>query len=353
MANVLAQVARETGRRMAPVRETFADSDKQAIARLDAAFAKGQLTWVSKPYWRSGYFGRGQIQITHEDNYKRLGAVLGVDLQGNPELALEPEVSAAIAVTGMRDGLFTGRKLAEFRFPDSLDAPPSRNPRRIVNGPDGSDEQVAKYHRGFHRALVAAGWSGQAGPAVELRAGNTTPQEAVRQLQRDLAELRYFSGRVDGLFGPLTAAAVKSFQSDNGLKADGIAGPLTLEAMRTAIPRPERDVSEADLQDSRAIQEANAMRDSASRLRGGAVLGGGVTAAGVVVEQAERARDLALRANSVLGGLKDAAMSMWPLLLIAAGVGLVIWIARTQQRSGDRIAAFRVQDAREGKNLGR
>ena len=48
----------------------------------------------------------------------------------------------------------------------------------------------------------------------------------VRSLQ-DLLRARNHSVAVDGIFGPLTEAAVKAFQQGNGLAADGIVGPLT------------------------------------------------------------------------------------------------------------------------------
>lgn len=153
VANILAQVFHETGGRMLPVRETFAASDAEAMRRLDSAFARGQLPWVRTPYWRDGWFGRGAIQITHKANYAKLGDRLGVDLVRNRGLALDPAVSADIAVVGMVEGLFTGRRLADFAFPADLDAPPARNPRRIVNGQDGTDAKVARHHRAFRAAL--------------------------------------------------------------------------------------------------------------------------------------------------------------------------------------------------------
>ena len=159
LANVLAQVYRETGGYMAPIKETVMPShkdknpsDAEVIRRLDNAYAKGQLTWVKTPYWGKGAFGRGQIQLTHEDNYRKFGITSYAD-------ALKPEVSARVAVEGMSKGMFTGKKLSDYNFPAALDAPPKLNPRRIVNGPDGSDAEVARNHRAFYSALLAAGYA--------------------------------------------------------------------------------------------------------------------------------------------------------------------------------------------------
>ncbi len=179
MANVLAQVRRETGGYMSPIKETVLPhhrnklpSDAEVIRRLDRAFAAGQLTWVKTPYWREGWFGRGQIQLTHQANYAKFGIT-------DPSVALRPEVSAMIAVRGMAEGMFTGRKLADYKFPAAIDAPPAQNPRRIVNGQDGSDQEVARFHRQFAGALVAAGWPerGRATPptAAEDEAAAVAP----------------------------------------------------------------------------------------------------------------------------------------------------------------------------------
>ncbi|SDH08663.1 glycoside hydrolase family 19 protein [Pelagibacterium luteolum] len=166
MANVLAQVFHETGQNMLGIKETVMPShkdknpsDAEVIRRLDRAFAAGQLPWVKTPYWRQGWFGRGPIMLTHENNYRKMGKAIGVDLVANPNLAMDRNIGASIAVVGMRDGMFTGRKLSDYAFPGALDAAVASNPRRIVNGQDGTDKLVADYHRKFHAALTHAGWS--------------------------------------------------------------------------------------------------------------------------------------------------------------------------------------------------
>ena len=53
----------------------------------------------------------------------------------------------------------------------------------------------------------------------------------VIQIQTKLKRWGYYNGTIDGVYGSKTLAAVKWFQSKNGLNPDGIAGKKTLEAM--------------------------------------------------------------------------------------------------------------------------
>ena len=106
------------------------------------------------------YRGRGYPQTTGRDNYQRFGKLLGLDLSGNPDLALQPAISARILILGMKDGLFTGRKLADFISGDKADY---RGARAIIN-PDveANGDAVAGYARAFEAALRAAGYLGVA-----------------------------------------------------------------------------------------------------------------------------------------------------------------------------------------------
>ena len=56
----------------------------------------------------------------------------------------------------------------------------------------------------------------------------------VSKVQTELKALGYYSGQITGNAGEKTVAAIKSFQSRNGLTADGIAGPQTIAKIDAA-----------------------------------------------------------------------------------------------------------------------
>ena len=58
--------------------------------------------------------------------------------------------------------------------------------------------------------------------------------QAVTDLQQALQDAGYSPGPIDGIFGPLTAAAVNSYKTDNGLNPNGVAGSAVLSGLGLA-----------------------------------------------------------------------------------------------------------------------
>ena len=67
-----------------------------------------------------------------------------MDLVVNPDLALDPAIAGKIIIMGMRDGLFTGKKLADFTEYEAM--------RRVVNGTDKAFA-ISEYASAFETAL--------------------------------------------------------------------------------------------------------------------------------------------------------------------------------------------------------
>ncbi len=83
--------------------------------------------------------------------------------------------------------------------------------------------------------LVEAGW--QLGDRVLSTTAPLLRGDDVAELQERLAALGFDPGRVDGIYGAQTRAAVASFQRDAGIGTDGIAGPGTILELRRLAPR--------------------------------------------------------------------------------------------------------------------
>lgn len=167
LAYILSTAKHETASTMQPVRETLAKTDAKAKERLTKAWKAGKLK-VSRDYWSSGYFGRGFVQLTHKANYAKAGKALGIDLVGNPSLALDPAISAAILVRGMLEGWFTGKKLADFPH-DFVES------RRIVNGTDKA-VLIAGYAYRFLDAIEKAQAAVVIPPATPMPANPPPPR---------------------------------------------------------------------------------------------------------------------------------------------------------------------------------
>lgn len=340
IAYILATACWETARTMEPVRETLADSDEEAIARLDRAFSQGRLPQVSSPYWRDGYFGRGFVQLTHRHNYARVGDELGLELVENPSLALKPDVAARILVRGMMDGWFTGRSLPMFVNNDKADY---INARRVVNGTDKA-VAIASLASEYEWALRVE--TGETPPNLPtLYSGMKNPRVAVMLLQKDLSTLGYFSGKLDGLYGPLTRQAVLAFQSDNGLVPDGVVGPATWSALDKAKPRPARVTTENDLRAAGSETIAEADRVEAVAKRGAAI---GI--AGVSLETVLNAADVVQQTEGAMGALTRIIVDNWPALLaIVAVAGAAVYVTERAKRIRKR----RVTDHINGAHIGR
>lgn len=166
-AYALATAFHETAGTMQPVKEYggpayFTRMYDITGARPAKAKELGNLT----PGDGAKYCGRGYPQLTGRKNYTYADAQLhergvlkpGESLVDTPDLAMRPDVAAAIMVWGMREGWFTHRDLDD-DIP--RDGPATYEQfvrsRDIINGTDKA-EKIAKEAVEFQEALVAGGW---------------------------------------------------------------------------------------------------------------------------------------------------------------------------------------------------
>lgn len=80
------------------------------------------------------------------------------------------------------------------------------------------------------RALEEARWK-LGDRSLYLQSESMMRGDDVAALQSRLTEMGFHCGRVDGLFGHMTEAAVKEFQKSVGTKVDGKCGPATIIAL--------------------------------------------------------------------------------------------------------------------------
>lgn len=164
LAYMLATSFHETAATMRPVREAYWLSED----------------WRRRHFTYYPYYGRGYVQLTHQDNYRKAGEAVGVDLEHNLDRALDLDIAAKVMFLGMTEGWFRrdnhGAHTLSRYFSDDVDDPVGA--RNIINGRevkvvDGKSvtvaEIIAGYHADFLEALkAAAGASGDPAPQVAV-----------------------------------------------------------------------------------------------------------------------------------------------------------------------------------------
>ena len=158
-AYALATAYRETASTMQPISEYggptyFTRMYDVSGARPKLCIANGNTCAGDGPK----YSGRGYVQLTWKNNYRRAGEKCGVDLVANPDKAMDPAIAAKIMREGMCDGWFTGKKLSDY-LPLKIKAERGMfvKCRWIINGQDHAGE-IADHAMEFQRALEAGGW---------------------------------------------------------------------------------------------------------------------------------------------------------------------------------------------------
>ncbi len=102
----------------------------------------------------------------------------------------------------------------------------------------------------------------------------------VAELQRRLGALGFDAGRVDGIFGPGTQAALSQFQRNVGLTVDGVCGPDTIKALKRLGDQ------RSDRPPVAQVREFETLRRAPRTLQGKRVVigdGGGLHAAATVI----------------------------------------------------------------------
>jgi len=170
-AYALATCWHETAFTMQPIRERGSDAYLTNLYDVTGKNPKrARKMGNTTPGDGVKYCGRGYVQLTWKNNYRKLGALLDRDLVRTPDMAMRPEIAAQIMRYGMQDGLFTGKKMADYLTAEKSDYV---NARRIINGTDKA-KTIAGYALVFEAALKAA-----EKPAATAKPAKATPVAAI------------------------------------------------------------------------------------------------------------------------------------------------------------------------------
>jgi putative chitinase len=188
------------------------------------------------------YRGRGFMQITGRAAYREMGRKIGVDLEGNPDLAAQPLYALMTAAA-----FWDGRRLNDYADQDNIEI----ITKRINGGHNGLPDRKARFSSA-QRIWAAAAAAAAVGRSLDglfvgrrpLEYGDLRPE--VLDLKRLLASAGYDGFAMDQDFGRATHLAVVRFQLAHGLPGDGRVDEATWHALerqgapaRAVVPHAE------------------------------------------------------------------------------------------------------------------
>lgn len=209
----------------------------------------------------------------------------------------------------------------------------------ILGGNQGDAVSIARYRKS---QLLGYRWPDD----VEIPAVDQAVRRSLRSVQEQLKRLGYFEvGRIDGIWGTKTRAAVLAFRADNGLPLEPNAtdkaflSALFVTARRREVA-PER--ATAGLADLRRDGSRTIAATDAAKVTG--IGSGALVVAGKIAEGLADAGAKADQVNQAIGPLQTllgfVAENWWILVVGLAALGVFFaW----------RAAQARLDDHRTGK----
>ena len=190
-------------------------------------WAQGSLP-TSTPRTAATAAPGAQSWATSTEDYNAGYPVLMMGSTGTDVSDLQARLTELGYYTGAIDGRYasgTQTAVQEFQERNGLTA----------DGIAGRQTQDMLYSGSAQPKYVTVSASGDAEEYLLLKQGTSGVE--VRKLQGRLAELGYYAGGVDGIYGETTASAVKAFQRANGLSGDGQAGVQTQSKLYSSSAR--------------------------------------------------------------------------------------------------------------------
>ena len=212
-------------------------AENQPTPTPDAWQSSDQSTWedwaqgslpTSTPRTAATAAPGAQSWATSTEDYNAGYPVLMMGSTGTDVSDLQARLTELGYYTGAIDGRYasgTQTAVPEFQERNGLTA----------DGIAGRQTQDLLYSGSAQPKYVTVSASGDAEEYLLLKQGTSGVE--VRKLQGRLAELGYYAGGVDGIYGETTASAVKAFQRANGLSGDGQAGVQTQSKLYSSSAR--------------------------------------------------------------------------------------------------------------------